>query len=341
MGGVYLGRESAAARWCLGIALTCVPYFGIAVLLHRFGKVTTPQAYWLIAVGFLLLIGCLALGLRAFMEHWYEGRSGGGATIGGVLLALAMLAPYAWHGYLAIRHPVLSDITTNAATPPRFVYAADLRALDAAMVNPFGAFDAAYHDAVSAAYPKLGGRRYNSGAERVYRAAAALVRDRGWVLLDTRGLESTERLLLTEEADEAAPELASGKAPQAQSAALAKSGAGNGAKANAADAKGKSADQSSGNAANKAGGKAAAKPPAKKPQVARPRDIEIEAVAASLLFGFANDVAITIQTEEESTVVDMRSSSRYGPHDFGSNERIIRRFLGDLDKALGGSGGEG
>jgi hypothetical protein len=329
MGGIYLGKESAAARWCQGIALTCVPYFALAILLHRFGKVTSPQAFWLIAFGFLLLVLCLALGFMAFVEHWYRGRTGGGATIGGVLLAAAMLVPYGWHGYLAVRYPVLNDIATNPDAPPQYQAIAQIRRLDAATANPFGEFGAGYLEAVAVAYPKLGGRRYNSGAERVYKAVAAIVRDRGWLLLDTRGLEPTEELLLVEEESEPALDRQKKEAQAGAKSAAAK------------DAKSPPKPGSGAKDGAKSAPKAAPKTETRKPEKIRPRDIEIEAVAASLLFGFANDIAIAILSEEESTIVDMRSSSRYGPHDFGSNERIIRRFLADLDRALGGAGGEG
>ncbi|MCB1430812.1 MAG: DUF1499 domain-containing protein, partial [Nitratireductor sp.] len=68
---------------------------------------------------------------------------------------------------------------------------------------------------------------------------------------------------------------------------------------------------------------------------------EIEAEAASMIFGFRHDIVIKIQAEEESTLVDMRSSSRFGAHDFGSNAAIIENFLADLDTALLGIAGEG
>lgn len=60
-------------------------------------------------------------------------------------------------------------------------------------------------------------------------------------------------------------------------------------------------------------------------------EITIEAQARSPLLGFPADVAIRLIDEGTSTYVDMRSASRYGPHDFGDNAARIAFFLADLD----------
>jgi hypothetical protein len=60
-------------------------------------------------------------------------------------------------------------------------------------------------------------------------------------------------------------------------------------------------------------------------------EITIEAQASSPLLGFPADVAIRLIDEGTSTYVDMRSTSRYGPHDFGDNAARIAFFLADLD----------
>lgn len=60
-------------------------------------------------------------------------------------------------------------------------------------------------------------------------------------------------------------------------------------------------------------------------------EITIEAQARSPLLGFPADVAIRLIDEGMSTYVDMRSASRYGPHDFGDNAARIAFFLADLD----------
>lgn len=63
-------------------------------------------------------------------------------------------------------------------------------------------------------------------------------------------------------------------------------------------------------------------------------DITIEAAAGSVLLDLPVDVAIRLTDEETSSYVDMRSSSRYGLHDFGDNAARILRFLTDLDAVV-------
>ena len=60
-------------------------------------------------------------------------------------------------------------------------------------------------------------------------------------------------------------------------------------------------------------------------------EITIEAQANSPLLGFPSDVAIRLIDEDTSTYVDMRSTSRYGPHDFGDNAARLTSFLAELD----------
>ena len=60
-------------------------------------------------------------------------------------------------------------------------------------------------------------------------------------------------------------------------------------------------------------------------------EITIEAQAGSTLLALPVDVAIRLIDEGTSTYVDMRSVSRYGPHDFGDNAARIESFLAELD----------
>lgn len=60
----------------------------------------------------------------------------------------------------------------------------------------------------------------------------------------------------------------------------------------------------------------------------------IEAVASSRLFGFADEVALRIAPADGGTRVDMRSRSRLGKIDRGTNAKRIRAFLADLNQHL-------
>ena len=61
---------------------------------------------------------------------------------------------------------------------------------------------------------------------------------------------------------------------------------------------------------------------------------EIRAVATTAVFRFNDDITIAIAREGEGTLVNVRSRSRIGLGDFGTNARRIVRFQADLARQL-------
>jgi uncharacterized protein (DUF1499 family) len=61
---------------------------------------------------------------------------------------------------------------------------------------------------------------------------------------------------------------------------------------------------------------------------------QIEAIARSPLFGFADDIAVRVRPLASQTRIDLRSVSRVGRHDFGANDRHYRRFAAAVQDAL-------
>jgi hypothetical protein len=47
--------------------------------------------------------------------------------------------------------------------------------------------------------------------------------------------------------------------------------------------------------------------------------------------GFRDDVAVRIRAVGQGARVDVRSASRYGRHDFGTNAARVRALLADVD----------
>lgn len=60
------------------------------------------------------------------------------------------------------------------------------------------------------------------------------------------------------------------------------------------------------------------------------REGRIEAVAQTPIMGFREDISIRIRTTPTGVRIDMRSASRYGSHDLGSNARRIETFITDM-----------
>lgn len=68
--------------------------------------------------------------------------------------------------------------------------------------------------------------------------------------------------------------------------------------------------------------------------VTRTGDHVIEAVAATRLLRFKDDVVIRVRADGDGAVVDLRSASRLGRGDFGVNAERIAGFLADLRSRL-------
>jgi uncharacterized protein (DUF1499 family) len=69
------------------------------------------------------------------------------------------------------------------------------------------------------------------------------------------------------------------------------------------------------------------------PQASR-RDGMIEAVARTPVMGFRDDVAVRVRADGDNTRIDVRSASRYGRHDLGTNAGRIRSLLEEIDSKL-------
>lgn len=76
-----------------------------------------------------------------------------------------------------------------------------------------------------------------------------------------------------------------------------------------------------------------ARPP-RGPVGAKPADGIIEAVARSLILGFPEDVVVRIRATNDGTRLDVRSASRYGRSDLGSNAARVRNLIADIDTVL-------
>lgn len=62
----------------------------------------------------------------------------------------------------------------------------------------------------------------------------------------------------------------------------------------------------------------------------------IEAVAHTLILAFPEDVVVRIRSTADGTRIDVRSASRYGHTDLGSNAQRVRDLLADVDDLLSG-----
>jgi uncharacterized protein (DUF1499 family) len=72
---------------------------------------------------------------------------------------------------------------------------------------------------------------------------------------------------------------------------------------------------------------------ARAPQSNR-REARIEAVARTPIMGFRDDVVVRIRPDPDGARVDIRSASRYGRHDFGTNASRIASLSEAIDDTI-------
>jgi uncharacterized protein (DUF1499 family) len=108
------------ALWCRRFGLFALALVVVALVLHRFGQLTTPVGLALAGVGFAISALALLLGLYAGTSIWVRGRTGAGRMAAGMIAAgVLWLAPLAQlPTYFAL--PLINDITTDTVNPPRF-----------------------------------------------------------------------------------------------------------------------------------------------------------------------------------------------------------------------------
>jgi hypothetical protein len=70
------------------------------------------------------------------------------------------------------------------------------------------------------------------------------------------------------------------------------------------------------------------------PQPAARRDGIIEAVARTPILGFRDDIVVRVRSTGDGTRIDVRSASRYGRHDLGTNAKRVRALIDDIDDVL-------
>jgi uncharacterized protein (DUF1499 family) len=72
---------------------------------------------------------------------------------------------------------------------------------------------------------------------------------------------------------------------------------------------------------------------ARAPETGR-REGRIEAVARTPVMGFRDDVVLRVRTTPDGARIDVRSASRYGYHDFGTNASRVSALLTDINDAV-------
>jgi len=174
-------RHSVLAVWSSRLAVLSVPVLVIAAIGRRRDLLSSTETFAVIALGFTLAALAVVASIVAFEAIWRDGRKGLGPALTGLALGLTVLSLPAAGAWKVVAYPRLTDISTDTDDPPPFVKVLDDRSIDDRPVSTPTSDDAdLQHDA----YPDIVPRHYAPGPAEVYAAAAMVVADRGWRVLD-------------------------------------------------------------------------------------------------------------------------------------------------------------
>lgn len=245
---------SNAAVWCRRLAVFSLPVAAIAVLLARTNAVEPQASLAVLGGAIVVALIALLLFLAACVVIWQDGRRGLGEALSGALLAALTLGYPAYLAFEAVRLPVLSDISTDTADPPRF--SASRAAIAARSGFTPAAYDAGLAERQRDAYPDIEPIVVDLEPEEAYQLVLETAASRGWRVIDQR-------------------------------------------------------------------------PPGGRSGVGH-----LDFLDRTLVMGFSEDITVRLRPLAGQTRIDVRSSSRYGRHDFGANAKRIRQFAEELQAGL-------
>jgi hypothetical protein len=307
-----ISRSAYAAR---RIALAALLLFALAVIGHRFGPLRTPDMLALVLLSSAIAAAAVPLALIGLVCLWQKGAEGGIAAAKALVYAAVPLAVVATGAAAYLKQPAIYEVATDIEDPPEFLsrpdYAQEWLARPASV-------SAADRRAQLAAYPGLTGRRYEGALDRVLQGVEAAALS---ARISLRDRQNEEQM---------APEAPSSQSLDGAEATLAQEG----------DLPviapvplprpllpGQFAPLTVGPDINDG------------TVLAPVEDVLLQGEVRTLVLGLPFDIVIRLREDAETTSVDLRVASRYGPHDLGLSAQIAEDFLDRLDAELLGIAG--
>lgn len=297
----YERPVSHAAHWARRLALFSCVLFLAVVLSHRFGPLTTP--HFLVLAGIAATMAALAVLLAAIglARLWQAGARGGKAALTALLFSLLPLGISGAAAYAYFHRPSLYDVTTDTLAPPPWLVEPAARQ---DWLSRAGVVTTRDREMQLQAYPALSGRRYEGALDRVYEGARKVATAYGITITGEAGLDNILADLedLVVDPDKVAKSQEDlGEVPIPET-------------------------------------RPGAMPTL--PGIGGSGDVLLQGEWRSPIFGFRFDVVIRLREEAETTLVDMRAASRYGPHDLGIGAGLVEGYLKALDAELLGIAGD-
>lgn len=298
----YERPYSYAAHWARRFARVSFVLFALSLLAHRFGPLTTPHFLALVGLsGVFALLGVL-LAVVGLARLWQVAAIGGLASAAALVYAAPALGFIGFGAVQYLTRPAIYDVSTDTVTPPPWL---KVPQTEESWLKRKDAVTPEDREAQILAYPGLTGRRYDGALDRVYQGVRTVIEQNRVGITEELGVENAR------------------------------------------------ADLEDLTVRPNAGAETTVEPenvpvPAARPELSlegaiagrRASDVVLQGEWRTLIAGFRFDVLIRLREEAETTFVDLRVASRYGPHDLGMGAAFADQFLRALDAELLGIAGD-
>ncbi|WP_162651927.1 DUF1499 domain-containing protein [Lentilitoribacter sp. Alg239-R112] len=292
---IYKRPKSVAAIWSRRIG-----YFALLLLIivwgfHRFGGFPTPEAVGVGLVASTIAAFGLGLAIIGLSMLWAIGAKGGRASFVGLCLNLVALLPFGLSAYRYVSLPQQYDVSTSEQELLNWLQEPK---------HPQSWLPRGYSGEVlinlknTRIYSQLSERRYQGAIDRVYQAVQDIVISEKFSVVSSEG---NEFLSPIEAEPQSKRQTQSGEnlgIPTPTPTPIIRSGA---------------SDSTAG---------------------FQGTTIRIQLTKKSFILGVEQDVMLLLTEDESATFVEMRSATRYGPHDLGINAELINSFLTKVDNNL-------
>ncbi|MBZ7920774.1 DUF1499 domain-containing protein [Ensifer adhaerens] len=298
----YERPYSYAAHWARRFARISFLLFALSLLAHRFGPLTTPHFLALVGLsGIFALLGVL-LAVVGLARLWQVAAIGGLASAAALVYAAPALGFIGFGAVQYFTRPAIYDVSTDTVTPPPWL---KVPQAEQSWLKRKDAVTPEDREAQILAYPGLTGRRYDGALDRVYQGVRTVIEQNRVGITEELGVENARADL---EDLAVRPNAGADTTTEPENVPV----------------------------------------PAARPELSlegaiagrRASDVVLQGEWRTLIAGFRFDVLIRLREEAETTFVDLRVASRYGPHDLGMGAAFADQFLRSLDAELLGIAGD-
>jgi hypothetical protein len=293
---------SVAAYLSRYLGMAALALFLVAAGIHRFGPLTTPDLVGLLMIAAGIALVAMLLALVGLERLWTTGARGGLSALAALLLSALPLGVVGYGAFLYLQQPKIYDISTDLADAPEWLVPPVANQQWLARPATVAKAD---RDAQAVAYASLAGRRYEGAIDRIYTAAKKMAAAQSIRITHTKGVIGTVEppSVGVPEQDKSQPteEVPVEDLPSIVPVPMAR--------------------------------------PVEAPQPTFFNGsgvVLMQGEKRTRIWGLRFDILIRLKEEAETTIVDVRVASRYGPHDLGMGAAIAEAYLDALDAEMQG-----